>query len=142
METLHSFEMRSNSHKITKCLIRTSHNYYCKGLTKLGPFINQHRLLKVARCSRFWLTILTHSIRGRRIAWLPDSPITHAGVPGVASSRATTASTPNLLLYTNRYTDRGIHCHQHNQFQLSTQFYTIFDMLMFRIHFLQDFCFY
>lgn len=36
---------------------------------------------------------------GSRTAWLPDRPITQAGVSGSASSRATTASTPNLLLY-------------------------------------------
>lgn len=63
------------------------------------------------------LTIMTHSIRGRRMAWLPDSPITHAGVSGVASSRATTASTPNLLLYGETYTGRKIpHHHRFNLF--------------------------
>lgn len=67
------------------------------------------------------LTILTHSIRGRRIAWLPDSPITHAEVSGVASSKATTASTPNLLLYTDRSTDRGVRP-QHDHFQLHVLF--------------------
>lgn len=46
------------------------------------------------------------------MAWLPDSPITHAGVSGVASNRATTASTPNLLLFRNRYTDRRMYGHQ------------------------------
>lgn len=46
-----------------------------------------------------WLTISTHSMSGRRTAWLPDSPMTQAGVSGVASNRATTASTPNLVLW-------------------------------------------
>ena len=60
----------------------------------VGVNVHQKQLQKI------WerLTISTHSIRGRRTAWLPDRPMTQAGVSGVASNRATTASTPNLLL--------------------------------------------
>lgn len=54
------------------------------------------------------ITMLTHSMRGRRMAWFPDRPITQAGVSGVASRSATTASTPILLLYRGRQMDRDI----------------------------------
>lgn len=43
------------------------------------------------------LTTWTHSIRGRRTAWLPERLTTQAGVSGVPSSRAMTASTPIRL---------------------------------------------
>lgn len=43
------------------------------------------------------LTTCTHSMRGRRTAWLPDRLTTQAGVSGVPSSSAITASTPILL---------------------------------------------
>lgn len=43
------------------------------------------------------LTTCTHSIRGSLTAMFPDKLTTHAGVSGVASSRAITASTPILL---------------------------------------------
>lgn len=42
-------------------------------------------------------TTWTHSIRGSLTAWFPDRLTTQAGVSGVASSRAITASTPILL---------------------------------------------
>ncbi len=53
--------------------------------------------------SNLKLTISTASISGRRTAWFPDRPITQAGVSGPASSRATTASTPILLLYRTKH---------------------------------------
>lgn len=45
-----------------------------------------------------WLTICTHSIRGSRTDWFPERLTTQAGVSGVASSSAITASMPILLL--------------------------------------------
>lgn len=54
--------------------------------------INQYQM------RRDLLTISTHSMSGRRTAWFPDRPMTQAGVSGVASIRAITASTPSLLL--------------------------------------------
>lgn len=44
------------------------------------------------------LTICTHSMRGSRTDWFPERLTTQAGVSGVASSRAITASMPILLL--------------------------------------------
>lgn len=44
------------------------------------------------------LTMSTHSMRGRRTEWLPERPMTQAGVSGEASIRAITASTPSLVL--------------------------------------------
>lgn len=49
------------------------------------------------RCHRV-LTTWTHSIRGSRTDWFPDRLTTQAGVSGVASSSAITASIPILLL--------------------------------------------
>lgn len=46
-----------------------------------------------------WLTTCTHSMRGSLTAMFPDKLTTHAGVSGVASSRAITASTPILLAW-------------------------------------------
>lgn len=45
------------------------------------------------------LTTCTHSIRGRRTDWFPERLTTQAGVSGVASSSAITASIPILLLW-------------------------------------------
>lgn len=42
-------------------------------------------------------TTCTHSMRGSLTAWFPERLTTQAGVSGVASSRAITASTPILL---------------------------------------------
>lgn len=42
-------------------------------------------------------TTCTHSMSGSRTAWFPDRLTTQAGVSGVASSSAITASTPILL---------------------------------------------
>ena len=42
------------------------------------------------------LTLSTHSISGTRTVWLPSSDTTHAGVSGVASISASTASAPIL----------------------------------------------
>lgn len=44
------------------------------------------------------LTTCTHSMRGSRTDWFPERLTTQAGVSGVASSRAITASMPILLL--------------------------------------------
>lgn len=44
------------------------------------------------------LTTCTHSMRGSRTDWFPDRLTTQAGVSGVASSSAITASMPILLL--------------------------------------------
>lgn len=46
-----------------------------------------------------WLTTCTHSMRGSLTAMFPDKLTTQAGVSGVASSRAMTASTPILLAW-------------------------------------------
>lgn len=54
------------------------------------------------------LTTWTHSIRGRRTAWLPERLTTQAGVSGVPSSRAMTASTPIRLPCGDRDGDRDI----------------------------------
>lgn len=44
------------------------------------------------------LVICTHSMRGSRTDWFPERLTTQAGVSGVASSSAITASMPILLL--------------------------------------------
>lgn len=56
----------------------------------------------VRRAPKIWLIILrlttcTHSMSGSLTAWFPDRLTTQAGVSGVASSSAITASTPILL---------------------------------------------
>ena len=61
----------------------------------------------INRRSRFFVYIMenngltncTHSMRGSLTAMFPDKLTTHAGVSGVASSRAITASTPILLAW-------------------------------------------
>lgn len=57
---------------------------------------------EVRREFKIWLIILrlttcTHSMSGSLTAWFPDRLTTQAGVSGVASSSAITASTPILL---------------------------------------------
>lgn len=54
------------------------------------------------------LTTCTHSMRGRRTAWFPERLTTQAGVSGVPSSKAMTASTPILLPCRDRDRDGGV----------------------------------
>lgn len=67
----------------------------CTALAGFAPQLHvQPGLLRAPHPA---LTTCTHSMRGRRTAWFPERLTTQAGVSGVPSSKAMTASTPILL---------------------------------------------
>lgn len=64
-----------------------------------------------------WLTTCTHSMRGSLTAMFPDKLTTQAGVSGVASSRAITASTPILLAWIISVTESERHSEKQTDFK-------------------------
>lgn len=67
----------------------------CTAVAEFAPQLHVHPGLLHAPLPA--LTTCTHSMRGRRTAWFPERLTTQAGVSGVPSSKAMTASTPILL---------------------------------------------
>lgn len=88
------------SNTLTEHAIDFNQVYYRRKVTKLDPKHTPQEFgaYIVNLCFMCVLTTSTASMRGSLTDRLPERLITQAGVSGVASISATTASIPNLLL--------------------------------------------